>query len=1005
MAAGLVPASFLLALAVATAAAGPRICTPRTGGPLPAHVTAAMDVPNGPIAWREAYAPWADRLRRNRAARAAGRLTEEQAIARGGTIVAGTRKVPVFLAQFANSGAEPFPVDDLQTELYDGPWPTGTLTEYYREISYGHLTLTGNVFDWVDVSQDDTFYEGNNNGLPGMGSTAMLGQFLTETLDLNDPGVDYAQFDNDGPDGIPNSGDDDGVVDLAAFVHPERGGECTGGGGNIWSHRWVLSGWIGDSYETDDAAAGGGFIQVNDYVIQPALNCDDAMIEIGVFCHEYGHTFGIVDLYDTTPADNPDSEGVGHWCLMGGGSWNTPEHPAHMSAWSKERLGWVNYFTVTQDLDQLCLPPVETNPIAVRLWAQGGDSPEYFVVENRQPIGFDDALVASGLVIYHIDEAVYDAQDNVNRVQGDETHKAIDVECADARTADHVADADDLDTGANRADAGDVWCPSTQQTFDGASVPDSRAYSGAPTGVAVRNISSCGPNICAQYEIGTPLTANLCIRDCEGGDCDEITSCGWFWGSPEIWIDNDDDGVQDLPAEEVTNHLYCRVENVGPEPLGGVSVDLYYGDPAMGQLWPSTGTLIGTIDVPMIDIGQESVGYANFVYPDPPDFVDHYCIGAVARHPQDPQNNEYAPYDNNVAQVNHQVLVDRAGTSRTGDGSSPVTAGGCQGTFSKTSRIYLGEGWNPEQETVVGKVVVGTPPAFDDLDLPAGWTLDISPHTGPFSIAHGTRDSIFVKVSADNAAHGDHALVPLTFVDLGNGRPIGGVILEYWVDCFDPLAPVNAVAEWLTLPPDDLTGPTVKVTWDKVMADVNGGAERVKLYEVYRSFTPEGGSQGPETLVDRVAVDGDPEEPEFQWFDGVAVSCEGAYAYRVRAVDAAGVAGAYSDPYVLPCDVVLGTDSPVTGPRVAWSWARPNPFHPATSIYFRIPAAGRVEVEVFDSKGERVRALPHRSYGAGVHAIPWDGRDDAGHALASGVYFYRITGPSLSVVQKLVLTK
>jgi M6 family metalloprotease-like protein len=995
-----------LALASASIEAGPRVCTPPTGRPWPQGVIDATALDDGPLRPREAYAPWAEQLRANRRDLAAGRISPALAEARGGTIVSGTRKVPIFLSTFANTGADPFPAGDLQTELFDGPWPTGTMTEYYTEISYGSLALTGQVFDWVTLAENDTYYEGNMNGFPGMGSTAKLDEYLLETLDANDPAIDFGQFDNDGPDGNPNSGDDDGVADFVAFVHPELGGECDAGdNGNIWSHRWVYSGWTGAAYETNDARSGGGFIQVNDYVIQPAISCDGPMIEIGVFCHEFGHTFGIVDLYDTTPNGDPDSEGVGHWCLMGAGSWNTPERPGHMSAWAKERLGWVNYFTVTQDLEQLCLPPIETNPIAVRLWAQGGDSPEYFVVENRQAIGFDESLTAEGLVIYHIDETTYDAQQNLNRVNGDESHKAIDVECADAGTASHVIDADDLDTLANRSDAGDVWCPATQVTFDGASTPDTRAYSDAPTGVAVRNIASCGPNICAEYEVGTPRTADLCIRDCEGGDCDEITSCSWFWGSPEIWIDNDDDGVQDLPAETVANHLYCRVENVGPEPLGGVSVDLYYGDPAMGQLWPSTGNLIGTFDVPMIDVGQKREGFVEFVYPEPPEFVEHYCIGAIARHPLDPQNAEYAPYDNGVAQVNHQVLVDRAGTGRIAGGDAASGGGGCPGSFTKSSRIYLGEGWNPEHETVVGKVLVGSPPDFNDAVLPAGWSLDISPGTGPFAIAPGGRDSIFVKVSTSAANHGDRALVPLTFWDDRHNRAIGGVILEYRVDCFDPIAPPNATAEWLALPPDDLSGPTVKVEWDKVVTDETGGPELVKRYDVYRSFTPEGGSQGPETLVDRVALDGDPNAPGFQWFDGLATRCEGLYSYRVRAVDAAGVAGSYSDPYDLPCESVVETEDPGFAARTAWSWARPNPFNPSTTLFFRIPGEGRVDVEIFDSSGHLVRALVDRVYAAGVHEARWDGRDDAGRPLASGVYWYRIRGPSLADTRKLVLTK
>jgi hypothetical protein len=55
--------------------------------------------------------------------------------------VSGTVSVPVFMAMYANTGSAPYPVANLQTELFNGPWPTGTMTGLYNEMSYGSLTL------------------------------------------------------------------------------------------------------------------------------------------------------------------------------------------------------------------------------------------------------------------------------------------------------------------------------------------------------------------------------------------------------------------------------------------------------------------------------------------------------------------------------------------------------------------------------------------------------------------------------------------------------------------------------------------------------------------------------------------------------------------------------------------------------------------------------------------------------------------------------------------------
>jgi M6 family metalloprotease-like protein len=260
------------------------------------------------------------------------------------TSVTGTIQVPVFCSKYANTGADPYATSVLDTKLFTGPYSPQTLTQYYNEISYGDITVTGSVYGWYQLPNNDTYYEGGA-GCQGLCGSSQVGTFLLQTLNNWDASVNFGLYDNDGPDGIPNSGDDDGYVDFAAFVHPEAGAECGGAAtNNIWSHRWVIAGWTGSAWTSNDPAAGGGFIRVNDYVMQPAFNCGGVtVIDIGVFCHEFGHAFGLPDLYDT----NGGSAGIGHWGLMGSGSWNSVTQPAHMSAWAKNELGWVNLIEIT----------------------------------------------------------------------------------------------------------------------------------------------------------------------------------------------------------------------------------------------------------------------------------------------------------------------------------------------------------------------------------------------------------------------------------------------------------------------------------------------------------------------------------------------------------------------------------------------------------------------------------------------------------------------------------
>lgn len=473
---------FLLGLPPETKATQP----PRPGQPWPDSFRAWLASPRN-VAPARAFLPLVRQIQANRLAVQRGDITPAAAAARGGVAVSGVKSVPVLLAKFGNTGADPYPPANLQRQLFDGPWPTGTMADYYREISYGAFTVNGTVAPWRALTRNDTFYEGPP-GCNGLCSASRVGDFLRETLTAHDASVNFALYDNDGPDGMPNSGDDDGFVDFVAFVHPERGGEC-GGNNNIWSHRFILSGWGGGPYQTNDARTGGGFIQVDDYVIMPATSCDGStMIEIGVFCHEFGHAFGLPDLYDTDP-NNGDSAGLGNWDLMASGSYggdgNSPARPVHMSAWSKEFLGWINPTDVTTDLNPATVPRFEDNASAFRIRI----SPtQYYLVYNIQKVLFDANLPTAGLAILRINETVVNAGLANNRVNADENNQGVELAEADGRR--------DLDNNANRGDSGDLFPGSSNnRRFDNSSNPRS-------TGNAA---------VCDISAAANPMTARLLV--------------------------------------------------------------------------------------------------------------------------------------------------------------------------------------------------------------------------------------------------------------------------------------------------------------------------------------------------------------------------------------------------------------------------------------------------------------------------------------------------------------
>ncbi len=90
---------------------------------------------------------------------------------------------------------------------------------------------------------------------------------------------------------------------------------------------------------------------------------------------------------------------------------------------------------------------------------------------------------------------------------------------------------------------------------------------------------------------------------------------------------------------------------------------------------------------------------------------------------------------------------------------------------------------------------------------------------------------------------------------------------------------------------------------------------------------------------------------------------------------------------------------------VAFTGAVPNPFNPATSLVFRLPADSAVELAIFDVSGRRIRSLLTGRLAAGPHAVPWKGRDDAGRNVASGTYFARLTVNGVSSVKSMALVR
>ena len=83
----------------------------------------------------------------------------------------------------------------------------------------------------------------------------------------------------------------------------------------------------------------------------------------------------------------------------------------------------------------------------------------------------------------------------------------------------------------------------------------------------------------------------------------------------------------------------------------------------------------------------------------------------------------------------------------------------------------------------------------------------------------------------------------------------------------------------------------------------------------------------------------------------------------------------------------------------------PNPFNPMTTIRFDVPRTGRVTVDVYDVRGQRIARLVDGEVAPGRHTVVWDGRDRHGRTVSSGVYFYEVRQGADVEIGKMALVR
>jgi immune inhibitor A len=374
--------------------------------------------------------------------------------------VTGNMTLLVLLVDFPDRPGTRTP-DSYRSMLFStGQYPTGSLLDYYREVSGGKVTVNGAVHGWLRMPEPYSYYVANGSGVEAPAHYPGNAQGLAEdavkaAITANVP--------------FPPTLDlfGDGNVTALFIVHAGLGAESlppAQAKREIWSHKWFMPNPI---------ALPGGLV-ASTYLTVPQ------QCKLGVCAHELGHlAFQWEDFYDANyNEDGQFWDGSGSWDLMAGGSYNGSElTPAHPAGLHKLQHGWINVEDVgpKKGTTKVTLPPyTATGGKVVRVRSARYKKSQYLILENRQKSGFDFSLPGNGLLVWRVDE---------DRVNTGPAAAGLFLVQADGKN--ELGNPNDF----NQGDGGDPFPGDTGRTSLGSSGALSTSFGSTSSGITISQIA------------------------------------------------------------------------------------------------------------------------------------------------------------------------------------------------------------------------------------------------------------------------------------------------------------------------------------------------------------------------------------------------------------------------------------------------------------------------------------------------------------------------------------
>lgn len=416
------------------------------------------------------------------------RQVENHLQTRAGQGTQATKHVLVILVEYSDVkftyGKSSFE-NLLINKGYSHNGATGSAKDYFEAQFGDKVKFEFEVSNVAGLSKKRAYYGGNTTS----GDDKAPAEMVKDACVAVDSHIDFSKYDDDG----------DGVVDnvFIFFAGPDEAegasDEC------IWSHSWALYRGAGISLTLDGKMIDSYACASELSLIVQNNQVQSVLTGIGTFCHEFSHTLGLPDMYDT------DYEGLDGWAaglwgstsIMDAGNQNNNNNtPPNYNAIEREILGLAEP-VILDNSATYTLPPIHSSNLCYRMNTDAEG--EYFLFECRAKTGWDAYIGGSGMLVYHIDKRTQNLNRWIyqNTVNSNKDHQCADLIEADARRDYFTDQADRTNTMSNIRT---VFFPSGNvNSLTGYGTPPFVFWSGKHSENSITGIKKDGDNVTFSY--------------------------------------------------------------------------------------------------------------------------------------------------------------------------------------------------------------------------------------------------------------------------------------------------------------------------------------------------------------------------------------------------------------------------------------------------------------------------------------------------------------------------